>query len=169
MDYTPGIFKLRNYASDSSKHVHTTLAKQLALYVTIFSPVQMVAGLPENYKAKPDAFRFIKEVPVGWDDTKILEEEPGDFITISRKEKGGTAWFIGAITYEHSRNATVNLSFLDKGKRYIATIIEDGADADWQQNPEAYKIETKRVSAETILKIKLAPGGGAAISTKMIN
>jgi hypothetical protein len=164
MDYTPGIFKLRNYASDSSKHVHTTLAKQLALYVTIYSPVQMVADLPENYAAKPDAFRFIREVPVDWDDTKILEAEPGDYVTIARKGKGSDSWFIGAITDEHTRNATVNLSFLDKGKKYTATIYKDAPDADWQSNPEAYIIESKKVSASTVLSLRLAPGGGAAIS-----
>src|SRR5450432_1890746 len=116
MDYTPGIFKLRGYASNASRRIHTTLAKQLALYVTIYSPLQMAADLPENYEAHMDAFQFIKEVPVDWDDTKILAAEPGDYITIARKEKGKNNWFIGAITDENSREMIADLSFLNKGQ-----------------------------------------------------
>jgi hypothetical protein len=167
MDYTPGIFKLKGYAAGvPSRQMHSTLAKQLALYVTIYSPVQMAADLPENYLAKPDAFQFIKDVPVDWDDTKILEAEPGDYVTIARKEKGKPNWFIGSVTDENSRTASVNLSFLDKGTSYLATIYRDAADADWQSNPEAYTIETFKVDAATILKVKLAKGGGAAISIR---
>ncbi|MEO5944502.1 MAG: glycoside hydrolase family 97 protein [Ferruginibacter sp.] len=168
MDYTPGIFKLRFYSSDSTRQVHTTLAKQLALYVTIYSPLQMAADLPENYAAHMDAFQFIKDVPVDWDDTKIIEAEPGEYVSIARKKKNGDEWFLGAITGSHSRNAVMPLNFLDKNKKYIATIYKDAANADWQKNPEAYKIEKVKVSAETILNIRLANGGGAAISVSPV-
>ena len=169
MDYTPGIFKLRNYAKDApGRQMHTTLAKQLALYVTIYSPLQMAADLPESYEAHLDAFQFIKEVAVDWDDTKIIEAEPGDFVTIARKEKRAANWFVGAITDEASRTATIPLHFLDKGKKYVATIYRDADDADWKNNPEAYKIETFVVDENTVLKLKLAPGGGAAISIRCL-
>ncbi|HEY4151268.1 MAG TPA: glycoside hydrolase family 97 protein, partial [Chitinophagaceae bacterium] len=165
MDYTPGIFKLKGYAASApARQVHTTLAKQLALYVTLYSPLQMVADLPENYEAHPDAFRFIKDVAVDWDDTRVLEAEPGDYITIARKEKGKDNWFAGAITDENSRMATVDLSFLDKGRTYKATIYKDAENADWQRNPEAYTIETVVVTSASVLAIRLAPGGGAALS-----
>lgn len=165
MDYTPGIFKLKHYAKNApERQLHTTLAKQLALYVTMYSPIQMAADLPENYAVHMDAFKFIKDVPADWDDTKIIEAEPGDFITIARKEKGAGNWFIGAITDKNSHKATVPLGFLDAGKKYIATIYEDAADADWQDNPEAYRIEKFLVRNTTELKIMLAKGGGAAIS-----
>ncbi len=115
MDYTPGIFKLKGYAPGAPQRaVNSTLAKQLALYVTMYSPVTMAADLPENYEARPDAFRFIKDVPVDWDDTKVLEAEPGDYITIARKEKGKDNWYMGAITDENARATTVLLSFLQK-------------------------------------------------------
>jgi glucan 1,4-alpha-glucosidase len=165
MDYTPGIFKLKGYSYDSSRQVHTTLAKQLALYVTLYSPLQMAADLPENYEAHMDAFQFIKDVPVDWDDTKIIEAEPGDYLTIARKEKGKENWYIGSITDENSRKVEVPLVFLQKGKRYIATIYADGKDADWQ-NPEAYSIQQLPVTSGSHLKLQLAKGGGAAISIK---
>jgi hypothetical protein len=164
MDYTPGIFKLRNYSSDKSRQVHTTLAKQLALYVTMYSPLQMAADLPENYEAHMDAFQFIKDVPVDWDDTKILAAEPGDFITIARKGKGTDNWFLGAITDENAREIDADLSFLDRKKKYIATIYADASDADWKTNPEAYIIKKMIVSSTTHLSLKLARGGGAAVS-----
>jgi len=165
MDYTPGIFKLQGYnATVPGRQVHTTLAKQLALYVTMYSPLQMAADIPENYEAHMDAFQFIKDVPVDWDDTKIIEAEPGDYITIARREKGKDNWFIGAITDENSRSTSVPLSFLDKGKKYVAIIYKDADDADWKTNPEAYKIEKLVVDNSTILKLQLAKGGGAAIS-----
>jgi hypothetical protein len=166
MDYTPGIFKLKNYEPDPQRQVHTTLAKQLALYVTMYSPLQMAADLPENYEAHKDAFQFIKDVAVDWDDTKIIAAEPGDYITIARKAKGTNNWFIGAITDENSRTADIPLDFLDKGKKYNATIYKDAANADWKNNPEAYKIESMVVDASTVLNIQLAAGGGAAISIK---
>ena len=165
MDYTPGIFKLKGYNTDvPERQVHTTLAKQLALYVTIYSPLQMAADLPENYEAHKDAFQFIKDVPVDWDDTKIIEAEPGDYVTIARKEKGKPNWFIGAITDENSRVTKIPLSFLDNGTKYIATIYEDAPDADWKENPEAYVIKKFIVINKNELSINLAKGGGAAVS-----
>jgi hypothetical protein len=164
MDYTPGIFKLRNYSPTEGRRVHTTLAKQLALYITIYSPLQMAADLPENYEAHMDAFQFIKDVPVDWDDTKVLAAEPGDYIALARKEKGSNKWFIGAITDENKRQIMADLSFLDKGKKYIATIYADADNADWQKNPEAYAIKKMVVDNATHLTLKLAAGGGTAIS-----
>ncbi len=166
MDYTPGIFKLNHYSGDSSRRVHTTLAKQLALYITMYSPLQMVADLPENYAGHMDAFQFIKDVPTDWDDSRILAAEPGDYILIARKEKDGNAWFMGAITDEHRREMTADLSFLEKGKSYEATLYEDAENADWLQNPEAYRIRKIKVSQSDKLILKLAPGGGAAVSIK---
>ena len=165
MDYTPGIFELKMSFYDKTKKekVHTTLAKQLALYVTIYSPLQMAADLPENYERYLDAFQFIKEVAVDWDETVVLEAEPGDYITIARKEKNKDNWFLGAITDEHSRSMTVNLSFLSQGKTYQAIIYEDAEDAHWENNPKAYKIRRMKVTNKTKLKLKLAEGGGTAI------
>lgn len=170
MDYTPGIFKLKGYNKDvPGRQVHTTLAKQLALYVTIYSPLQMAADLPENYEAHMDAFQFIKDVPVDWDQTKIIEAEPGDYLTIARKQKGKSDWFIGAITDENSRLTSIPLTFLKQDAKYIATIYQDATDADWQKNPEAYVIKKVEVNSKTILKIPLAKGGGAAISIVLQN
>ncbi len=166
MDYTPGIFKIKGYSDVPGRQVHTTLAKQLALYVTLYSPLQMAADLTENYEPRMDAFQFIKDVAVDWDDTRIIEAEPGDYITTARKAKGTANWFIGAITDENSRKAVIPLDFLDKGKKYIATIYADANNADWQANPEAYQIHTYLVNAATKLNIQLAKGGGAAISIK---
>lgn len=167
MDYTPGIFTMKGYASYApERQLHSTLAKQLALYVTIYSPVQMAADLPENYEAKPDAFQFIKDVAVDWDDTKIIEAEPGDYITIARKAKGKADWFVGAITDEHGRTANLPLDFLDKGPSYVAVIYGDAPEADWKTNPEAYRIERFLVHSSMSLKLKLAPGGGAAVQLR---
>lgn len=165
MDFTPGIFKLQGYAPTApQRSVHSTLAKQLALYVTLYSPVEMVADLPENYEARPDAFRFIKDVPVDWDDTKILEAEPGDYVTIARKEKGKDNWFIGAITDENARNTTISLDFLTKRKKYQAIVYSDASGANWKTNPEAYTIKQIIVDNSSKLDLFLAPGGGTAIS-----
>ncbi len=165
MDYTPGIFEgdLSVYGSNQAQ-LSSTLTKQLALYVTMYSPLQMASDLIENYKKYPDAFQFIKDVGVDWDDTYILEAEPGDYITIARKEKGKDAWFVGGITDENARTAEVDLSFLPKGKKFVATIYRDGKDADWQTNPKAYEIKTQKVTSKTVLKEKLARSGGFAIS-----
>lgn len=165
MDYTPGIFKLRNYAKGApDRQMHTTLAKQLALYITMYSPLQMAADLTENYEAHLDAFQFIKDVGVDWDNTKILEAEPGDYLTIARLEKGTQKWFIGAITDENGRSSSIPLGFLQKGVKYVATIYADGDNADWKTNPESYKIEKFIVDQGTMLRLKLANGGGAAVS-----
>ena len=166
MDYTPGIFKIKMnyYHPDKKEQVHTTLAKQLALYVTMFSPLQMAADLIENYETHLDAFQFIKDVAVDWDDTKILEAEPGDYIVTTRKAKGNDNWFLGAITDELARNFSISLAFLDPTKKYNATIYRDAHNADWKNNPEAYVIEKFEVNASTVLKLKLTPGGGTAIS-----
>lgn len=165
MDYTPGIFKLRNYAAGAPKRqMHTTLAKQLALYVTLYSPLQMAADLPENYQPHMDAFQFIKDVPVDWDDTKIIEAEPGDYVSIARREKGKNNWFIGSITDENSRISAMPLSFLNPGEKYAVTVYGDAENADWKTNPEAYTIKKFIVTSETVLKLALAKGGGAAVS-----
>lgn len=169
MDYTPGIFKLRNYTANPKNKVNSTLAKQLALYVTLYSPLQMAADLPENYDEHKDAFQFIKDVPVDWDDTKIIAAEPGEYIAIARKEKGSEDWYIGAVTNEESRDITVDLSFLENnGKKYNATIYADATDADYENNPEAYKITQLVVDNKNILSLHLARGGGAAISIRSI-
>jgi hypothetical protein len=167
MDYTPGIFKLKNYAPAApQRQMHSTLAKQLALYVTIYSPLQMAADLPENYKDHMDAFQFIKDVAVDWDKTYILEAEPGNYVTIARKAKAKDEWFIGAVTDENQRTSTIKFDFLPKNRKFLATIYEDGKNADWKQNPESYTIRKVIVDSRSDLKQNLAPGGGVAISVK---
>jgi hypothetical protein len=171
MDYTPGIFeiKMSSYNPTSKNQVHTTLAKQLALFVTMYSPLQMAADLPQNYEKHLDAFQFIKDVSVDWDDTKILEAEPGDYVTIARKTKGIDTWFLGAITDENPRKTTLKLDFLKPYKTYKAVIYEDAKDAHWETNPKAYIIRTLEVTAKTKLNLNLAAGGGTAISFFPIN
>lgn len=171
MDYTPGIFqtKMDYYFPNDTRFVKTTLAKQLALYVVMYSPLQMAADLPENYKKHMDAFQFIKDVPADWDDTKILSAEPGDYIHTARKAKGKDEWYVGGITDENKRSYTVDLSFLDKGKKYEATIYEDAKDADYIDNPQAYHIYKKVVTSKTKLPVNMARSGGYAISIKPIN
>lgn len=166
MDYTPGIFKIKMsyYNKDKKEQVHTTLCKQLALYVTMYSPLQMAADLPENYEAKPDAFQFIKDVAVDWDETRVLDAEPGDYIFMARKEKGKNNWFVGGITDENAREFTVDFNFLDNKTKFLATIYKDADDAHWEKNPEAYVIEKFIINDQTKMKLKLAPGGGFAIS-----
>ena len=171
MDYTPGIFEIKMSYYDKSKteQVHTTLAKQLALYVTMYSPLQMAADLPENYEKYPDAFQFIKDVAADWQDSKYLEAEPGDYLTVARKTKGKETWFLGAITDENARKSEIKLDFLTKGKKYKAIIYEDSKDADWKNNPIAYKIITLEVTSKSKINLNLAPGGGTAISFEPIN
>ena len=169
MDYTPGIFETRlSYYGDGKKNerVHTTLVKQLALYVTMPSPVQMAADLPSNYRRFMDAFQFIKEVPVDWADSHYLEAEPGDYITVARKAKDREEWFIGAITDENPRTAVIPFRYLSAGRKYVATIYEDGKDADWDVNPQSYRIRKVVVTNKSLLKQKLASSGGVAISLK---
>lgn len=171
MDYTPGIFQLKMgvYSKERERfQVHTTLAKQLALYVVLYSPLQMAADLPENYERFPDAFQFIKDVPVDWKDTKVLFAEPGDYIVTARKDKNSDNWFIGAITDENAREFNIKLDFLDHGK-YEAIIYRDAENAHYDKNPMAYKIEKKKVDRKTNLKIKLAEGGGCAIMLRKLN
>jgi hypothetical protein len=170
LDYTPGIFHIRANQFDKAKteQVHTTLAKQLALYVTLYSPLQMAADLPQNYEQKLDAFQFIKDVATDWDDSKYLNAEVGDYLTIARKAKGKSDWFLGSITDENARNFDVKLDFLDAGKKYKATIYRDADDAHWEKNPEAYKIEEITVDKTSMLKLKLAAGGGAAVRLQMM-
>lgn len=166
MDYTPGIFKIKisSYNPQKKEQVHTTLTKQLALYVTMYSPLQMAADLPENYEAHMDAFQFIKDVAVDWDETKVLEAEPGDYIIEARKAKGTDNWFLGAITDENPLMKITSLNFLNPQTKYVATIYRDAANADWKTNPEAYVIEKFLVDAKTDLRLILAPGGGTAVS-----
>lgn len=171
MDYTPGIFeiKMSHYDNKKTEQVQTTLAKQLALYVTMYSPIQMAADLPENYEKYSDAFQFIKDVAVDWEDSKYLQAEPGDYLTIARKAKGKQSWFLGAITDENARKTEIKLDFLTKGKKYKAIIYEDAKDADWKMNPKAYSIRTVIVTNSSKIKLNLAPGGGTAISFEPIN
>ena len=168
MDFTPGIFQtdLTYYKTGGNQRVNTTLTKQLAYYITMYSPLQMAADLPENYNRFPDAFQFIKDVALDWDATYIQEAEPGDYITIARKAKGKNEWFVGGITDENSRTATVTFDYLPKGKKYIATIYSDGKDASWNEKPQSYTIRKVIVTSKDILKQYLAPGGGFAISIK---
>lgn len=168
MDYTPGIFQtqINAYNPDNNSFVHTTLAKQLALYVTMYSPLQMAADLPETYNKHLDAFQFIKDVALDWDETYILEAEPGDYITIARKAKGKNEWFVGGITDENKRTAIVDFSFLPKGKTYEAIIYADAKDADYITNPQAYQIKKIKVTSKTKLKQAMATSGGFAISVK---
>jgi hypothetical protein len=168
MDYTPGIFQtdLSYYGTGSNQRVNTTLAKQLAYYVTIYSPLQMAADLPENYMRFPDAFQFIKDVALDWDNTYVLEAEPGDYVTIARKAKGKNEWFIGGITDENSRIANISFDFLPAGKKYTATIYADGKDASYDKKPQSYMIKKITVTNKTKLKEYLASGGGIAISVK---
>lgn len=171
MDYTPGIFEIKMNVYDAAKkeQVHTTLAKQLALYVTMYSPLQMAADLPENYEKHLDAFQFIKDVAVNWDQSVYLEAEPGDFLTVARKTKGKDEWFLGAITDENARTTTIELNFLTPGKTYNATVYEDGKDAHWEKNPKSYAIKTIQVTSNSKIKLNLTNGGGAAIRFALIN
>lgn len=166
MDYTPGIFQIKLDKYGKKEQVHTTLAKQLALYVTLYSPLQMAADLPENYERYQDAFQFIRDVPVDWDDTAYIEAEPGDYVTIARRSKGKNEWYVGAITDENPRTSVIPLKFLPNGRKYVATIYSDAPDAHWQSNPQAYRIEKIEVDNSTVLRLNLASGGGAAISIK---
>jgi hypothetical protein len=166
MDYTPGIFqtKISAYNPENKSFVHSTLARQLALYVTMYSPLQMAADLPETYNKHLDAFQFVEDVAVDWDDSKVLEAEPGDYITIARKAKGKSSWFVGSTCDENGRTSTINLSFLDPGKTYVATIYADAKDAHYEKNPQAYAIRKVNVTSKTKLTQYCAPGGGYAIS-----
>lgn len=166
MDYTPGIFcmDVSKLNPENHGHVNATLCNQLALYVTLYSPLQMAADVPENYMRYADAFRFIKDVAVDWDESRYLAAEPGEYIIAARREKGGQRWFVGGVTNEDARTMTVDFSFLTKGQKYMATIYADAKDADYKTNPEKYVISRRVVTAKDKEKIFMARGGGFAIS-----
>lgn len=166
MDYTPGIFcmDVSKLNPENHGHVNATLCNQLALYVTLYSPLQMAADVPENYMRYADAFRFIKDVAVDWDESRYLAAEPGEYIIAARREKGGQRWFVGGVTNEDARTMTVDFSFLTKGHKYMATIYADAKDADYETNPEKYVISRRVVTAKDKEKIFMARGGGFAIS-----
>ncbi len=166
MDYTPGIFcmDVSKLNPENHGHVNATLCNQLALYVTLYSPLQMAADVPENYMRYADAFRFIKDVAVDWDESRYLAAEPGEYIIAARREKGGQRWFVGGVTNEDARTMTVDFSFLTMGQKYMATIYADAKDADYETNPEKYVISRRVVTAKDKEKIFMARGGGFAIS-----
>lgn len=166
MDYTPGIFvtQVNKINPDNNSFVHSTLVRQLALYVTMYSPLQMAADLPEHYNKYLDAFKFIEDVAVDWDDSKYLEAEPGDYITVARKAKGSNNWFVGNTSDENGHLSKLAFNFLDPDKKYIATIYSDAKDAHYETNPQVYTIRKGIVTSKTLLQLKAAPGGGYAIS-----
>jgi hypothetical protein len=165
MDYTPGIFVTRlSEWSDNTSWARITLCGSLALYLTMYSPLQMAADLPENYAKYMDAFQFIKDVACDWDDSRYLEAEPGDYITVARKAKGTDNWFVGGKCDEQGHKAEVRLDFLDKGRKYDCTIYQDAKDAHYEKNPQAYVITKKAVKQGDVLRLTEAPGGGFAIS-----
>ena len=168
MDYTPGIFEpdLKKMNPNNGSRVRTTLARQLALYVTMYSPLQMAADAIENYAPFMDAFQFIKDVALDWDKSLYLEAEPGDYITIARKEKGTENWFVGCTADENGHESKLHLDFLNPDQKYEAIIYADAKDAHWEKNPQAYTITKKKVTNKTTLKLKAACGGGYAISIK---
>ena len=174
MDYTPGIFMMdiENLNPDNHSHVNSTLANQLALYVTMYSPLQMAADLPEHYQAHMDAFQFIKDVAVDWSESHYLLAEPGDYIVIARKaktaEEDRPQWFVGGVTDENARTLEFPLDFLEPGKKYVATVYADAEDADYKTNPVAYEISEKKVTSRSMLKMFMAPGGGFAISIREV-
>ena len=168
MDYTPGIFEmdLATFSPEKNTHVLSTICGQLALYVTLYSPLQMAADLPENYARFMDAFQFIKDVPVEWQRSLYLEAAPMEYVTIARKDKNSDAWYMGGVTDAKPHDSVVKLDFLDKGRKYEATIYADGKTADYKTNPQSYMITKKTVTAKSTLKLHSAPGGGFAVSIK---
>jgi len=164
IDFTPGIFNIKFDEYKKDNQVNTTIAQQLALYVVIYSPVQMAADLVEHYEANPEPFQFIKDVGVDWETTTVLNGEVGDYITIARKERGTGNWFVGGITDENSRTLEINFDYLDDNQNYEAIIYKDGDDAHWDDNPLAISIEKIEIKKDSKLSVKLAEGGGFAIS-----
>jgi alpha-glucosidase len=167
MDFTPGIFDILERSSGHAHRpeeprVRTTLAKQLALYVVLYSPLQMAADLIGNYQGQP-AFQFIRDVAVDWDTTRVLDARIGDYVVVARRQRGGETWFVGAITDEERRTLDVPLSFLTPGRKYVAEVYADGPKADWLDNPLPVTITRRSVTRETVLHMMLAPGGGQAI------
>ncbi len=168
MDYTPGIFEmdLATFSPEKDTHVLSTICGQLALYVTLYSPLQMAADLPENYARFMDAFQFIKDVPVDWQRSVYLEAEPMEYVTIARKDKNSDAWYMGSVTGAKAHDSVIKLDFLDKDRKYEATLYVDGKSADYRTNPQSYAITKKKVTAKTTLKLHSAAGGGFAVSIK---
>ena len=168
MDYTPGIFEMdiAKFSPEKDTHVLSTICGQLALYVTMYSPLQMAADLPENYARFMDAFQFIKDVPVDWQQSVYLEAAPMEYVTIARKDKNSDAWYMGSVTGKKPHDSVIKLDFLDKDRKYEATIYADAKDADYKTNPQAYVITKKKVTAKTTLKLHSASGGGFAVSIK---
>jgi hypothetical protein len=165
MDYTPGIFEgdLSVYGAKKNR-LSTTLAGQLALYVTMYSPLVMAADLPQNYRKHPDAFQFIKDVAVDWRQTRILEAEPGDYVTIARQSKRDGRWFVGGKSDENARTVHLKFDFLEPDRKYSATLYRDAAGAHWLDNPKAYQIETFEVDSAADFDVEMAPGGGFAMT-----
>lgn len=165
MDYTPGLFETRlsYYGEGKNSQAGSTLARQLALYLTMPSPLQMACDLPDNYERFPDAFKFIEVVPVDWADSRYLEAEPNQYITVARRDKNSDEWYVGGITDQNARKALIDFSFLPAGTKFEATIYEDAPDADWKDNPQAYRIRTATVTSKTKMKQHVAPGGGFAM------
>ena len=168
MDYTPGIFEADfSWAAGNKNRLNTTLAGQLALYVTLYSPLQMAADTPENYAKHMDAFQFIKDVALDWDRSLYLEAEPGEYVTIARKAKSTDDWFLGCKANENGHSSTIKLDFLDPGRTYIATIYADAKGASYQNNPKAYTITKKKVRRGSKISIHCAPGGGMAAMLRL--
>jgi alpha-glucosidase len=168
MDYTPGIVDLTFDGLDAKHRVKHTLAKELSLYVVLYSPVQMAADLPENYAKHPEAFQFIKDVPTDWDESVALAGEVGDYVAIARKQRGADDWYLGALTDENARSLTLKLDFLDPKARYVAEIYRDGDQADWQTRPYDLVVEKRPVAATDTLQLKLARSGGAAVRFRRV-
>ena len=168
MDYTPGIVEMdiAKFSPEKQTHVLSTICGQLALYVTLYSPLQMAADLPENYARFMDAFQFIKDVPVDWERSVYLEAEPMEYVTIARKDKNSDEWYVGCVTGMTAHDSAIRLDFLDQGRKYEATIYADGKNADYRNNPQSYVITKKKVNSKTVLKLHSAAGGGFAISIK---
>jgi alpha-glucosidase len=162
LDYTPGVFGFNYKAKRPNNRVPSTLAQQLALFVVLYSPVQMAVDLPENYTGNP-AFQFIRDVPTDWETSRTVMGEIGEYVVSARQGRKSSDWFLGAVTNEKARELSVPLEFLEKGRRYEAQIYEDGPGADWQSSPERVSIRRENVTASTVLKLSLAPGGGQAI------
>jgi alpha-glucosidase len=166
MDFTPGIFEMevKNYNPNNHSHVNSTIANQLSLYVTMSSPLQMAADFPETYNRFLDAFQFIKDVALDWDESKYLEAEPGEYLTVARKAKGTNNWFVGSTNGNKDRVSKIDFSFLDPSGIYIATIYADAKDADYKKNPQAYEIKKVVVTSKSKLSQRTVPAGGFAIS-----
>jgi alpha-glucosidase len=160
MDFTPGVLSL---VGKNGQRIQSTIARQLANYVVLYSPIQMAADLPENYEKHLDAFQFIKDVPTDWSDTQVLDGEVGDYVAIARKDRNSNDWYLGAVTDEHARLVEVTLDFLDQDRSYTAQIYRDGNDADWQRAPFSIAIEKRPVRRGEKMMLRLASGGGQAI------